>query len=143
MIIIDETFTKIGAGAFGAVFTHPSMPGICLKVVPDRTWTVADEFENLVKAHALMPDLFPKPGELVEIGDVHGEVFQGYTMEYVPMKSLQQQRLWDEYNALEDILYDVMSELGILHKDLNSGNILYNPDTGDFKVIDTGRMSVA
>lgn len=126
--------TKIGSGSYGAFYTLKSNDRFGVKIMPSSNkYEAMLELSNLRKAYDKCPDLFPKPGVLVRFGE-----YYGYSMEYIHMKTLRDVSIAYGINAqiIIDQLLNVMLEDKIRHHDLHRNNVLYDPNSGNFKVID-------
>lgn len=93
------------------------------------------ELNRLKQLNNKFPDLFPKPGRLIDVPTFG----VGYTMEHIPepyAPLYEMRTLPMDLNILLQQIQDDLWENGICHGDLHSSNVLYNPKTGDFKLID-------
>ena len=139
---IDDIGDKpFSSGLFGIYFLYQADFTCGIKLIKPRLAThesrykqASEEFETLKKAHSLLPDMFPKPIEMVAFNDMFG-----YMMEHIPMTSLRDA----ERNCPQTVSHVVINliklaleEAGMSHGDLHDRNILYDNNTGDFRVID-------
>jgi RIO-like serine/threonine protein kinase len=92
------------------------------------------EYDNAYRLYSIMPDLFPKPVSVISTGESYGIL-----MEHIPMDTLKvvnRDYPGIDINTVTQQIKEELEQAGILHSDMHGGNILYNPNTGDFKVID-------
>lgn len=127
-----------------------------------------DEKNNRSVILKCLKNDYPQPGELAVFEreyrildgmDIHG-VVKGYSLEkwgnglMIVQEDFQGRSLRDYLGEndldLEEFLriavktVEILGDIhkkAIIHKDINPGNILYNPDTGEIKIIDFGIAS--
>lgn len=140
------TLTKVAFGAFGTYYKMlNSTMGIKIlhsttlfdNVYPQCTLKIAafNELTRLKQLYDRFPDLFPKPGEIVNI-PMFGI---GYSMEHIPLPYAPLYEMRYTSVNIDLVITQIRQDLldnGINHVDLHSSNILYNPQTGNFKIID-------
>ena len=129
------------SGLYGTYYLYQANFTCGIKLLKPRLATsehrynqAFQEFETLKKAHELLPDLFPKPIEMVALNDMFG-----YMMEHIPMTSLRDAERNNSQpisQVVIGLIRLVLEEAGMSHSDLHDKNVLYDNDTGDFRVID-------
>lgn len=123
---------EISSGSYGTYYQSLKNPKMGIKVIKSFK-NAQEEFKNLQKAYNICPDLFPKPGKIIYVKELSR---YGYTMEHISYPTLYKCKSINDYIVTEQIEM-ILEEFGIIHMDLHKSNILYDINTGNFKVIDT------
>ena len=143
MILLTSNMVgvELGAGLYGSYRTYLPDPSVGIKLLHKKYYMTSGsvfqsakaEFDTLKEVHNLMPDLFPKPIDMVAFEDTFG-----YMMEHIPMdtlKNAKRQHAVDSVHIIEHIK-TIMEDRGIYHSDVHEANVLYNAHTGEFRVVD-------
>ena len=128
----------LGKGANGECFLTDT--GAVFKQMKYRE----ENYDDIVGITKLESDYFAFPKELVYQGERSASTLVGYTMDYVDGVSIRslgpETNIRDLINALANLEHEIAvlsKDQNLVCYDLNYGNMLYQKDKKEFKVVDT------
>ena len=145
----------IGKGAFGAVYLDEKN-NVALKYVTladpvlAQFYSGSDEIRMMQKASDA--GVGPKFFGTSQDADGNPIIAMEYLKGFVPLKGTDAGATYKELNALSEKrqakviantlkAIEQMANAGIVHNDAHTGNIMFNPKTGDVKMVDMGLAS--